>query len=746
MAALSSRLHNDALQAGDRVVSRIATLDFETANREQFDLGNAGSYAYWEHRATEVLCLCCIVRFLGVEVERFSWIPGIGDTWGNHHALTRLRDLAADPSVVFEAHKADFEQAGWAVWMVRNLGFPPLPPERWDDTMARAYYRGVPGALDKAAAVTGCVQEKDKEGRALTLSLSKPLTKKTWLEEWKPEGVTQAEWGRQYTKDKFDRRPSTLRRVAAYCMQDCVTEIELGDAVGPLSAYERRVWELDQRMNQRGLAVDLEYVRASKAVIDVAKVPLLAEFASLTGDLRPSQNEKLLAWCNEQGLAIENLQKDNLKALGIRGLDDDEDELEDEENDAPREIVVVAMPDSVRRALQIRAVLASSSISKLDRILACVCGDGRVRYTVQYHGAGTGRWAGRLFQPHNFPRGKIEGGHDPAALVAAISYATRDPRGAVDYITMLFGDPIAAVASGLRHSIVSAPGHVFETGDFAGIEARVVLALAGQHDKCDLMASGYDVYLDMAEGIYRRPKGEWALPPTPENKARQKAIKEAHVPERTIGKNTILGCGFGMGWATYQRRYCPDQPEEFARSCIDAYRKDWAPLVPKLWYALEEAALKAVFDKGEATAYGITYKWFPGWLACILPDGQIMWYREPELVSRPMPWNKDDIRLGWSYHAQKNGQWKRIYAYGGLLTENVVQKIARGLLVEAMFRLEAEGHPLVLTVHDECMSEVSDLVSNQKVYEQIMAEPTRYSREIRVPISVEGWSGPRYKK
>ncbi len=113
---------------------------------------------------------------------------------------------------------------------------------------------------------------------------------------------------------------------------------------------------------------------------------------------------------------------------------------------------------------------------------------------------------------------------------------------------------------------------------------------------------------------------------------------------------------------------------------------------------------------------------------------------------RPMPWDASDIRPGWSYKAKKTGQWKTIYAYGGLLTENVVQKIARGFLIEACYRLEAENLPLVLTVYDECMSEVPLDRSDYKAYEQIMAEPTRYSREIKVPISVEGWAGPRYKK
>ncbi len=546
--------------------------------------------------------------------------------------------------------------------------------------------------------------------------------------------TTQAEHRRQFPEGTYDRSPETLERVGRYCLQDVRTEIALGDAIGPLSAYERKVWELDQRINQRGLRIDLAYVHACKDIVAQATKPLAAEFDRLTGGLEVTQGKRLLAWCETNGLTwpkdakgdpIRSLAKDNLKALGITGLKEDQEEDDEPMPDGTpgdaRDI-----PVSVLRALQIRAVLGSASIAKLDAMLACVNSDGRVRYTQQYHGAGTGRTAGRLFQPTNFPRGKIEGGHDPASLVQAIFTHS------ADFVADLFGDPIAAVASGLRHALIAADGHEFNTGDFAGIEARVVLALAGQHDKTALMASGHDVYLDMACDIYNRPYGSFN--------------ETEHVPQRQIGKNTVLGCGFQMGWAKFKARYCPEQPDEFAQNVIAAYREWWAPKVPLLWKALDAAALAAMQLKGEAEAYGIRYKWFPYALACILPDGQIMWYRDARLCMRSMPWDASDIRPGWSYKAVKLGQWKTVYAYGGLLTENVVQKIARGFLVEACYRLEAANLPLVLTVYDECMSEVPLDRSDYKVYESVMAEPTRYSQEIKVPISVEGWAGPRYRK
>ncbi len=610
--------------------------------------------------------------------------------------------------------------------MVGKYGLPPIPIERWEDTQAVCYYRGLAAGLDKAAREMGVAEEKDMEGSKFTIDLSKPMTKEAW-KLVKPEGMTMAEHLRQYPENHYDRSPATIQRVVKYCLQDCRTEIGLSKAIGKLSPYERPVWELDQRINQRGLLIDTAYVRAAQAVVAEAKKPLLAEFDTLTGGLVPTQNLALVEWCRKNGAPqVDSLAKDKLKALGITGLDDDEDEADAALPD------VSPLPSVVQRVLSIRAVLGSSSITKLGRMLACLSSDGRIRYTQQYHGAHTGRTAGRLIQPTNFPRGKIVGGHDPETLVRLIMLAERDPKEACDVINFLYGEPIAAVASGLRHAIVAGNGNVFDTGDFAGIEARGVLALAGQHDKCDLMASGVDVYLDMACDIYRRPRGS--------------LNKKEHVPERTIGKNTVLGCGFGMGWQKFRERYCPDQPEEFAKSVVKAYRTQWAPEVPKLWAALEEAALKAVYDRTRTEAYGIIYEWSPGWLACHLPDGQTMWYRNPERCRKPMPWDASDVRDAWSYWCMKTGVWRRVYAYGGTLTENVVQKLARGWLVAASYRLEAAGFPLVLTVYDECMSEVPAVYADERAYGKIMAERTPYARSIKVPIEVETWEGPRYKK
>lgn len=685
--------------------------DFETANTEGIDLPTVGAEVYSLHPATEILCLC--VRN---GQDTYVWKPGDDEAW--------LRECVLDPDVMFEAHGSFFEQMIWRNIMVKRYGFPPIPLRRWACTMAAAFYKGLPGKLERAGAAVHLPVEKDMEGSRFTINLSKPMTKKAHEEKWPgPTVMTKAEWNRRYTPTP-DRSPQAIQRVVRYCAQDCYVEDELSHVTGPLSDYERRVWELDQTINHRGVRVDLDFVRQAIKVVEGARRPLEKEFADLTGGLEIGQVAKITEWCGKAGLALPSLDKPTMKRLGI-GEEADGQNMQD-------------IPPAVRRVLEIRAMLGSSSVKKLYRMLECVSPlDGRVRGVTQYHAACTGRWGGRLFQPQNFPRGLVTirnsaGDEVPPKqedLIAAIM------TGDYTLVGALYGDAIKAVATALRGALIPDPDRLYAVGDFAGIEMRVVLALAGQHDKCELLATGKDVYLDMACDIYNMPKG---------------SLTKKDVEKRTIGKNTVLGCGFQMGGKTFRDRYCPDQSEQFAKDVIEAYRRRWAPMVPQLWYGLEAAALEAVETGGRADFAGIEYEIVRHaghvWLAAHIPDGQTMWYYSPMLKKQPVPWKPGEYKDGWSYMTLDEGVWRSVHAYGGLLTENIVQKIARGFLVEAMYRLEEAGFPVVLTVHDEIVTEPPEWRASWNDFHALMAEPSRYARWIKAPIEVEGFVGDRYRK
>ncbi len=697
---------------------RFCLIDFES--QSACDLKKAGAWRYAEDPTTEIICLGYTIEGApGIVIAGYQLEFG-ADPW--------LKDAVLDPECMFIAHNAAFEKAIWRNIMVPVFRWPDIPDERWHDIMAVCALKGLPLKLERAAAALGLAHQKDTEGTKATLAL-----------------------GRTNKKGYYTRTPEKLQRVYDYNLSDLAAELELHKAVGGLGRAERNVWLLDQKINQRGIRLDLPLIEAAQAICGQAAKPLRAEFRKLTG-IDKIASPKFKDWLVEQGCPFPRDKDGNLdtsldkehvaKLLGVED-DDEEDSLAGDDEDYQDTESQIVLPYSYRRPLEIRKVLGSASIKKLAAMQACVCADGRAHGLLQYHGAGPGRWAGRLLQPQNFPRPTLRVGgaaHDPDQLVEAI--LTRDH----EFVRMMFGEPIEAVASGLRHTLVASPGKLFEVGDFATIEARIVLAIAGQYDKLALITSGQDIYIDMAQRIYHC------------------AVDKKKDPEkRQTGKNSVLGCGFQMGWRKFKKRYAPKESDEFCQSCIRAYREDFAPEVPKLWRSLEDAAIRAVWDRTPQEAYGIVYQLEGGWLTARLHDGKKLWYRDPRPVRKHMPWctcsdckarknlppetpEEPDVRRGFEYSAWKMGQWKRVSAYGGLLTENVVQATARQLLVNAMFNAEGEGHEIVLTVHDEIICEVPEALASAKRLDKLMTTVPGWAKQLRIPVNTECWVGDRYRK
>ena len=721
--------------------------DFETASA--CDLLLCGAAVYSEHPTTEILCL---VWKREHRLTHGVWTPLLPE----YANLDETRALAEDPANIFVSHSS-FEQFIWKNIMV-PLGLPELPPERWEDTQATAAWYSLPLAVDPLCRRLELPVQKDMEGRTLTLSLSESMTKAAW-ERQAPGGWADgmAAWRRRFQPGTMDRSRATIERVIEYCKTDVDAEEAVLRRLGDLSSAERKVWLLDQDINHRGVRLDMTLIRAMQSIVDQETTRLEAEVLEMTGGVSATQVQKLTAWCAGQGVALENMQKDYIDGLlGVEDEDNGYDSLAGEEVEDGA--AVVQLPDVVRRVLVIRQMLGSASIKKLTRMQHCVGGDGRARGLLQYHAAHPGRWGGRLLQPHNFPRGSLRLDADTA--VAAIH--TCDPR-QLEYAVRLHawqkaksGKPddldyyakvtamgaIQMVSSCLRYTLIAAERHTFEAGDYAGIEMRVDLALAGQHDKCDLLATGFDVYLDMAEDIYNRPKGSWAVT----DKAELERVKHEFLAERTIGKNTVLGCGFQMGALKFHARYCPEQPLSFAKEVVQVFRTQWAPKVPVMWRTFHEAVNICVGRGSTVRVYGCTFRRQGDFMAIDLPSGwQTIWYYQPAMRLRIDPQTKQES-LQPSYWAMKSGKWLLVWLYGGIICENIVQALARGILVGAMGRLTAAGHPLVLTVHDEVIAEVPLAVADKGQFKAIMLHRSKWIDDIGVPLDVDAWVGPRYKK
>jgi DNA polymerase len=267
----------------------------------------------------------------------------------------------------------------------------------------------------------------------------------------------------------------------------------------------------------------------------------------------------------------------------------------------------------------------------------------------------------------------------------------------------------------------------------------VLLALAGQSDKAALIADGVDVYRDMAVTIFGLDRDAFLAAP-------KNDLTVEQVERRQVGKNTVLGCGYGMGDKTFRSRYLRHLDAEEAKTFDNTvvyqhYREAWAPCVPKLWKDLERTARRAM-QQPEITAKaqcGVSYTLcnhnrLPV-LVCRLLNGKLIHYQNAHLAA--------DF-YHWTYWAYRRGQWREVEPYGGQLTENVVQALARELLVDALLRFEARGYPVVMHCHDEVVVEDADIT--KPLIEAIMAAPPDWAAKLGVPISVEGWVGKRYRK
>ena len=459
------------------------------------------------------------------------------------------------------------------------------------------------------------------------------------------------------------------------------------------------------------IAIDVSFVEAAKRIADQVMGEAIAEFAQLTGDISPHQVQKTRAWLKGRGCVLPNLDSETVgDALELAGL-----------------------PDDVRRVLEIRQSTAATSLKKLDAMLACVGADGRARGLLQYHGAATGRWSGQLIQPQNFPRPTLEAAVDPEELAAAVK--TGDPER-----LRCWGKPIDVLVSGLRHALTAADGALICAGDFSMIECCVLLALAGQQDKCELIAQGVDVYRDMAATIYGLDRAAFMAIP-------EDQLSPEEIEQRRIGKNGVLSSGYGIGVEGFYRRFCRNVEggRELAAKIVAVYRNTWAPTVPHLWRDLEQTARRAMLRPNTTAVancglkYRLTTRAGLPCLVCELINGKPLTYANARIDGRDK-WG----RPRWIYSAYRLGQWRQIEPFGGQLTENAVSALARELLVDRMFALEDAGYPIVFTVHDEIVVEHSDIA--RETIERIMSERPPWAVRLGVPVKAKAWVGKRYRK
>lgn len=634
------------------------SLDFET--RSTVKLRKAGLYVYAQHPDTEIMCMAWAI---GPQAPRL-WLPGqpLPEAFVDHVAN-------GGP---LRAWNSAFERLVWYHKLPWEIAlFPVL--DQWTCTAAEAAAMALPRGLGNCAKALGMADQKDAEGHRLMMKYSRPRKVE--------EDGTIIWWD----------DPEDLQKLYSYCKQDVVVERSIVPRVRRLVPRERELWLLDQRVNDRGIRIDTELVAAGLAAVsrETARANARIEVITAGDAVSVTKRDALMKWLCER-IDMDNLQKQTVK-----------DTLAGE------------LPDDVREVLMLRADAGRTSLAKYAKALECMCHDGMARGLTLYHGASTGRWSGRLLQPHNFPRPEI----DPAPFHQR--FLNCDWAGIEAEASLM-----QVAVSTLRGMFIPSCGD-FYSADFAQIEARVLGWLAGHK-------YGGHEYEKMGAAIYGL---DW------------KTIGKDDAA-RQIGKNATLGCGFGMGWERFQAQVYEQTglviEDDLAQHAIKTYRA-MKPKVVEYWKETERAAKRAVMFPGKIVrSGGVRWVLQCKFLRCVLPSGRALAYAIPTIENQQTPWGTTRAALKFMGIDSRfgNRKWHRIQTYGGHLVENVVQAIARDMLAEAMLRVEAADYRVVLTVHDEILAEKED----GDLDEFLMLMKQRPAWAPTCPIEAEGWRGDRWHK
>lgn len=691
----------------------ILWLDTETYS--EADLKVVGTHAYAEHPSTEIT----VAQWALDDGE-----PQVVDCTEDSRAIGELIGLLQDPKITIVAHNSAFDRA-----MLRWCWHLDIPVERWQDTMVKAMAHGLPGSLDKIGQILGVAddQAKDKRGRELIQLFCKPRPKNSTI--------------RRATRETH---PKEWAEFLEYSRQDIIAMRAIDQRL-PNWNYrtghpELGLWHLDQRINDRGVAVDLELAHAAIAAVELEQTRLKAEVLEATDGAvgNVSRRDALLQHiCAEYGVDLPDLKADTLR----RRVDDS------------------ALPEGVRLLLALRLEGTKTSTAKYRALVNATSDDWRLRNTLQFAGAQrTGRWSGRIFQPQNMPRPTPDFDEEAQDLAVEALKA-----GCAELVT----DSVMQMTSNaVRGCIVAPAGRKLVVADLSNIEGRGLAWLAGERWKLQAFRE-FDEGLgeDLYKVAYAR---SFNVDP--------KAVTK---PQRQIGKVMELGLGYEGGvaafltfaavyqmdlqelaeavyntadpgalsdavgvwtWAQKNKRTL-GLPERTYVAC-EVLKRAWREAhsaTRALWASAGESVRAAIACPGQTFPIGqhLKARRDGKWLRIRLPSGRYLCYIDPQV--------DDDGSITYFGVNQYTRQWGRIKTYGGKLVENATQAFARDVLAYNMPAIEAAQYDIVLSVHDELLTETPDTDEfTADELGQLMATPPAWAAGI--PLAAAGFEARRYRK
>ena len=678
--------------------------DFETASL--LNLKNVGLDRYAKDPSTRALMLAYAFDDGPVSL----WEPHMGPMPQN------LSKALQDPSVRLCAWNSNFERDIFEF----VLGIP-TDLARWYDPSVLCLYMGLPMMLSRAGDALNIVEQKQKTTGKTMFSAPSKATKKLLAAGSPP----------LYFKD-WNSHPEEWKQFGEYCMQDVLAEREVHCAAvafnSPMTAGEHAIWMLSERMNNTGVYIDQKFVTNGKKYAEDESNQLIDKMKVITGLKNPNSQQQMLGWLVARKYPYDSIDVEHIdEALTLKYL-----------------------PPDVVQILELKQKLGGSAYKKFQSIQDRIGPDGRLRDQFVYHKAHTGRWAGRGVQLQNLFKPDKDAGAVTPAIVAGIlandlnlldivsvhnlsidewnvAHPDKKPKGKIKNPIEL----MTAVASVIRASFAATPGHKLVVGDLAQIESRVLAALAGCQTMIDLYAGGHDLYKEFMA---------WLL---------KKTADEVDSDERARGKIVILGCGFGMGvdkFIEYAATFGITLSREEAEQAVFGFREKY-PEIPALWYDLNNAVMNAVRHRNCVYVRGIIVDGRDERVLKIkLPSGRYLHYHGAYISWEVPPWGgKARECVSYTAFDAQGTQLKRLY--GGLITENIVQAIARDILANGMLEAEAAGATITMTIHDEVVCEVLlDSLFTLDVLLKCMTKVPEWGKNMNLILAAECWEGLYYKK
>lgn len=664
------------------------SLDFETYS--ECDIRSAGAWVYSKDKSTRVLCMAYAIEDEAPQL----WLPN-----------QPLPDFINYPSL-YEIHawNSFFE---WVIW-THVLKQPTPPITQWHDTAGLSSAMALPRALGMCGTVLGLSDDqlKSKRGYYLIQKLSIP--------------------------NVMNGDKSLLKEMYDYCLQDVVTERAIAKKLYKLNATERKVWVLDQKINIRGIKVDRPKIKDAIYVYEKIQDKLKAELIKLTDLDNPNSQKQFLGWMLDKGLLVDNVQKSTLK-------------------------IILDSPDKfgTHDAIKLKMALSKTAPKKYMAMKEKIGSGTSLHGNIMYHGASTGRWVSTGVNLQNIARPTLDADKSIELI------GKRD----LNVFEKENIDPMEALSSGIRGMLIPSKGGKFIVGDYASIEARALAWLAGQEDKLEIFRGDGKIYEHASSKIYKKP------------------IEDITKSERFIGKISELACGYGGGAKAFKlmaKNYGVDIPHKEAEKIKQQWRKA-NPKIVNFWYDCDKAVSGCIKDGQVHTVGKIQYGVANNFLMCKLPSGRILYYYRPKVsykkvLAYKIPESGDSPELTFIYYkaeyssldvfkdnAKREGvepfefnavdvsfwgtdsktrKWCQQDTYGGKLVENITQAVARDIMAESMLLLEEDGFEIVLTVHDEIISEVEN--GTVEKFKTIMEKPPTWGQDI--PIQVEAYEATRYRK